>query len=278
MKHKFNIYQTLKHMINEQTDSEGSTSDVSGSETEKDGENSVFSPAEKRFLGTFDIAGATYIGIIYSLSDIGIREFIARSGKQYNCTPEILLSLLRDKFIKIVPYGGWGRDSNYTIELQISLEDIKGFGEESKKALANSPGGTGGGGGGGMDMSSPPPPPTEPPGPENAGTIRYGTILAESAKFAKQILLEKKISNSLSSIHLEKSRMLKELPREYLKDLNSVITHISKRSFSSAEKKKLIADILDNLSVNLKLTPKQIFDSYEMHKKQKKLNDFLNKK
>jgi hypothetical protein len=277
MKHKFNIYQTLKHLINEQTESESTPSDASNDETEKDGENSVFSPAEKRFLGTFDNAGASHIGIIYSLSDIGIREFIARSGKQYNCTPEILLSLLRDKFIKIVPYGGWGRDSNYTIELQISLDDIKGYGEESKKTLAAAAGG--GAGGGGMDMSTPPPPPpTESPGPENAGILRYGTILSESAKFAKQILLEKKISNTLSSIHLEKSRMLKELPKEYLKDLNSVITHISKRSFSSAEKKKLIADILDNLSVNLKLTPKQIFDSYEMHKKQKKLDQVLNKK
>lgn len=275
MKHKFNIYQTLKHLINEQTESESTPSDASNDETEKDGENSVFSPAEKRFLGTFDNAGASHIGIIYSLSDIGIREFIARSGKQYNCTPEILLSLLRDKFIKIVPYGGWGRDSNYTIELQISLDDIKGYGEESKKTLAAAAGG--GAGGGGMDMSAPPPPP-ESPGPENAGILRYGTILSESAKFAKQILSEKKIANTLSSIHLEKSRMLKELPKEYLKDLNSVITHISKRSFSSAEKKKLIADILDNLSVNLKLTPKQIFDSYEMHKKQKKLEHFLNKK
>ena len=68
------------------------------------------------------------------------------------------------------------------------------------------------------------------------------------------------------------------MPKEYLKHLNSVITHLSKRSFSISEKKKLIADILDNLSINLKLTPKQIFASYEMHKNQKKLNDLLNKK
>ena len=269
----FNLYQTLKQMILEQSTTEPSAETT---DTSNDSGESLFSDAEKRFLGTFDIAGASHIGIIYSLSDVGIREFIARSGKQYNCTPEILISLIRDKFIKIVTYTGFGRDSDYTIELQLSLDDVKGFGEESKKSLT-----TDGGAGtsdSGADTSMPPPPP--PPSPENAGVVKYGTILSESIIAIKHVLLEKKSTNNTAniSLHVDKSRILKELPKEYLKHLNSVITHLSKRSFSISEKKKLIADILDNLSINLKLTPKQIFASYEMHKNQKKLNDLLNKK
>jgi hypothetical protein len=40
----------------------------------------------------------------------------------------------------------------------------------------------------------------------------------------------------------------------------------------------LIADILDNLSINLELDPKQIGKSYEMFKKQGKLNKLLDEK
>jgi hypothetical protein len=33
-------------------------------------------PAEERFLGKFDVYGSTHLGILYSISDIGVREFI----------------------------------------------------------------------------------------------------------------------------------------------------------------------------------------------------------
>ena len=65
--------------------------------TEKDAEDSVFTPAEEKFLGKFDAYGTTHLGIIYSISDIGIREFITRSGKDLNLTPSILLNLLKDE-------------------------------------------------------------------------------------------------------------------------------------------------------------------------------------
>jgi anthranilate phosphoribosyltransferase len=46
---------------------------------------------------------------------------------------------------------------------------------------------------------------------------------------------------------------------------------------TSSQKERLIADILDNLQVNLKLTPKQVKQSFEFHKDQKRLNKYLEK-
>ena len=60
--------------------------------------------------------------------------------------------------------------------------------------------------------------------------------------------------------------------------MEQLITSISKKKYSVAEKQRLIADILDNLFVNFKLNDKQIEKSYEMHKKQKRLHKFLNNK
>ena len=96
--------------------------------------NIPFTPAEKKFLGKFDAYGTTHLGLIYSLSDIGISEFIVRSGVSLNLTPGILINLLRNKYIKIVPYTGYGSNDNYTIELQLSLDSIKGWGAEEQEA------------------------------------------------------------------------------------------------------------------------------------------------
>ena len=59
------------------------------SEQESNVQANVFNDSHKKFLGTFANAGSKHLGIIYSVSDIGIREFVSRSGTQYNCTPEI---------------------------------------------------------------------------------------------------------------------------------------------------------------------------------------------
>ena len=96
--------------------------------------NIPFTPAEKKFLGKFDAYGTTHLGLIYSVSDIGISEFISRSGISLNLTPGILINLLRNKYIKIVPYTGYGSNDNYTIELQLSLDSIKGWGAEEQEA------------------------------------------------------------------------------------------------------------------------------------------------
>lgn len=125
------------------------------SEQESNVQANVFNDSHKKFLGTFANAGSKHLGIIYSVSDIGIREFVSRSGTQYNCTPEILLSLLRGKYIKIVPYTGYGRDTDYTIELQLPLESVQQYASlaanKDKDAAAGEGAtdtGTSGGGGG----------------------------------------------------------------------------------------------------------------------------------
>ncbi len=125
---------------------------------------SAFDTQQQRFLGSFAAAGAQHLGIIYSISEIGIREFVARSGVQYGCTPAVLLSLLRGKYIKIIPYTGYGQNTDYTIELQLSLDSVQQYaslvGKKDGEGDAGAPidtsspssggGSFGGGGGGGL--------------------------------------------------------------------------------------------------------------------------------
>jgi hypothetical protein len=169
------------------------------------------------------------MGIIYSISDIGIREFITRSGKDFNLTPAILLKMLRDKIIKLIPYTGWGRDDSYTIELQLPLEDIAGFGAEDEKKVekgsdaSGAPSSTGG----------------VPPMPITAGFIRYGDLLSESAKIAKKLIFETKHKDDV--VHLDKSRILKKAPTQYVKHLEQMIMKIGNKKYSVTEKQRLIA-------------------------------------
>ena len=122
------IKHTLKKMLTEAPAQETDNA-------QSDSVDSLFTPAEEKFLGKFDAYGSRHLGIIYSISDIGIREFIERSGKDLNITPGILLNLLKNKIIKFVPYTGWGRNNDYTIELQLSLDDVKGLGAGDKEKI-----------------------------------------------------------------------------------------------------------------------------------------------
>ena len=135
-----------------------------------DAKDSPFTPAQERFLGKFDAYGSKHLGILYSTSDAGVREFIARSGKELNVSPGILRNLFRKKIIKFVPYTGFGRNDDYTIELQLSLDDVKGLGkaDQAKAETGAQASGAAPAGGG-----APPPP------PENAGVIRYGHVITE---------------------------------------------------------------------------------------------------
>jgi hypothetical protein len=135
--------------------------------------DSPFTPAEEKFLGKFDAYGTRHIGIMYSPSDIGISEFINRSGVDLNLTPEILLNLIRNEIIKIVPYTGFGRNDNYTLELQLSLDDVAGLGAEDKK---NIEAGTAGGG----TAGAPPAGELPMPGPEVSWYRPAGQIINES--------------------------------------------------------------------------------------------------
>ena len=235
-----------------------------------DAEDSPFTPAEEKFLGKFDAYGTTHIGIIYSLSDIGIREFITRSGADLNISPDILISLLRKKTIKLVPYTGWGRNNDYTIELQLSLDDVKGLGAQDKaKAETGSTAS-----GAASSPSATPEPPI--PGPEVSWVIPYGELIKESTTIAKQLIVEKSKKKSPdATIYVDKSRILKRLPKGYITQLERIIDMMGKRAHTAHEKQRLVADILDNLAVNLNLTDKQIRKSFEFYKNQNKLKSVI---
>ena len=255
------IKRTLKSMLSEAPAQETDNAPA-------DTADSLFTPAEEKFLGKFDAYGTTHLGIIYSLSDIGIREFIARSGKDLNITPGILLNLLRNKHIKIVPYGGWGRNSDYTLELQLSLDDVKGLGAADKENIEKgSAGGSGGGAAAAPEMPT--------PAPEVAWVVKYGDILRESVKITKQLITETKKSKTTTDIPTDKTRVLKRLPKEYVTHMERVIKMMDKKTKTTHEKERMIADVLDILQLKLKLTPKEIRKSFEFHKSQKRLQKYL---
>lgn len=258
---------TLSNMILEQAEPAKLETDNAPA----DAVDSPFTPAEEKFLGKFDAYGTRHLGIIYSPSDIGIREFMTRSGKDLNITPEILLNLLRNKFIKLVPYTGFGRNTDYTIELQLSLNDVAGLGAADKeKAEAGSTAS-------GVDSDPGAAPPPEPAGLEVAWVTNYGTILKESANFAKTLLTSTILeSNKLNlNVYTDNARMLNRFPKEFIYHLKRMLNTIDKKTKTVYQKERLIADILDNLQVNFKLTPKNIRKSFEMHKNQKRLQKVL---
>jgi len=232
---------------------------------------SPFTPAEEKFLSKFDANGTTHLGIIYSPTDIGIREFITRSGKDLNLTPGILLKMLRDKYIKIVPYTGYGKNTDYTLELQLSLDDIKGMGSEEQEEKESK----------GETSSAPSETPELPPaGPENAGTILYGDLLQESAKIIKNLLSEKKKNEKKPEVkvYYKQARVLDRLPKGYVTYLEKIIDILDRKTKSKFEKERLVADLLDNLAINLDLNADQIKKSYEFHRSQKRFNKFLDSK
>jgi hypothetical protein len=263
------IESTLKQMISEAPAQETDNAPMDASE-------SMFTPAEKTFLGKFDARGTSHLGIIYSVSDIGIREFIARSGKDLNLTPQILLSLLKRKIVKLVPYTGWGRNDDYTIELQLDLDDIKGLGDEERKSIES---GTPSAGGAAPPAAPEAPTPPAPAGTEVSWVVKYGDILKESVNIAKNLLSESKNKKTTKQKHdyIEKTRIIQRLPKEYIKHIDRVIQTIDKKTKTTFEKERMIADILDILQLKLNLTPKQIRQSYEFHKSQKRLQKFIEK-
>jgi hypothetical protein len=259
---------TLRDMINEQEAADAKGAPKETDNAPKSSTDSPFTPAEEKFLGKFDAYGTTHIGIIYSTSDIGVREFMARSGNDLNLTPGILLNLLRNKIVKIVPYTGFGRNNDYTIELQLSLDDVAGLGAEDKEKAEK------GGAGGGAAAAAP----EAAPAPEVAWVVKYGDILRESVNITKKLISEKKSTKTEKpTVYVDDSRMLKRVPKDYIYHLERIIKMFGVKTKNSSEKQRLLADILDNLQVNLKLSPKQIQKSYEFHKTQKRLQKILDK-
>lgn len=271
------IYKTLNTLILEQE------------ETESDNNSfSPFSTEEEKFLGVFDTTRSKQVGVIYSISEIGIREFLARSGKSLNCTSGILLKLLKDNIIKIVPYTGYGTNTDYTIELQLSLDDVSGLGEEADD----------GGGGdvaaaGGDDMPAEDPgedlggaetPPPDLEGPPMEWVVNYKDIINESVNIAKKIITEKKSKKKRKvklddkiKIYTSQSRILQRLPSEFIHQLKRVLKIMSRKTYNKLDQERLIADILDTVKHNFDLTDKQIRRAFEFHKNQKRLQKYLDK-
>jgi hypothetical protein len=77
------------------------------------------------------------------------------------------------------------------------------------------------------------------------------------------------------NVYTDKSRILNRFPKEFIYHLKRMLSTIDKKTKTTAEKERLIADILDNLQVNFKLTPKNVRKSFEMHKNQKRLQKLL---
>ena len=275
MKQQSRILESiLDSILQEQEDAQVA---VTTDNAPSDAVDSPFTPAEERFLGKFDAYGTQHIGIIYSTSIAGIREFVARSGRDLNVTPGILLKLLRKKIIKLVPYTGFGRNNDYTIELQLSLDDVKGLGTADKEKVQA---GSGAAGGGGLDLGSSPETPEAAPAPEVAWVINYGNLLSESGKIAKT-LITSQISEAKKSdiqIYTDASRMLKRFPKHFIYHLTKMVETMEKKAKTKHETERLIADILDNLQVNLKLKPSDVKKSYEFHKNQKRLQKHLKTK
>ena len=254
------IYTTLEDMLNEQQQVEQS-SDVD-----------VFTEPQQKFLASFAKAGSQHIGIIYSVSDVGIREFIARSGAQYNATPAVLLSLIRGKHIKIVPYTGFGRNDDYTLELRLPLDAVEKYKDKfSDKPATPDASGT--------DMEGAKPLPTNL---DLAHVIKYTDLLRESTRIAKQ-LINKSLNEKKSSkeneieIHLDKSRILSRVPKDFIYHMKRVIKMLRRKTYSANDQERLIADILDNLQLNFGLSDKQMRLSFEYHRTQKRLQNILDK-
>ena len=51
---------------------------------------SPFTDAEEKFLAKFVELGTQSLGILYTKNEVGIRESLMRSGKDYNLTPDVL--------------------------------------------------------------------------------------------------------------------------------------------------------------------------------------------
>ena len=220
---------------------------------EEDIETTLFTPAEEKFLAKFVELGSQSLGILYSPNEIGIREFLGRSGKDFNLTPDVLSKLIQDKIISIVPYGGYSRNEDYTIRCNVPLDELEGLSSGDDKK-----GDTTGG------EAETPEVPAGPPQESYASSKDIVDLLVSEAK-----------KKSKSKVYTKKARTLKRLPAGYVLHLERIIQILSKKVHTKLEKEHLVADILDNLSHNFGLTPQQVYKSYIYYKSQNRLKNMI---
>ena len=270
MKYLYKMNLTyLRNIIKEQID------DVKDELKQRELDTSLFTPQEEQCLGKFAELGSTSMGIIYAPNEIGIREFLGRSGKDFNLTPDVLYSLIKKGILKIVPYGGYSRNEDYTLQLQISLEDVEQYAEAAAE--------TGGGGsaepaGGavgpdgeelGPDGEETPEVPAGPPEESARSSKDLSKLLVSEAKKSKK--------KSKSKVHTRKARTLGRLPKGYVVYLERIIEIMGQKLHTSLEKEHMVADILDNLAHNFGLTPQQIYKSFIFYRSQNRLQNIIKK-
>jgi len=233
-------------------------------------ELSPFSPAEEKFLAKFVELGATSLGIIYAPTVTGIREFLVRSGNDFNLTPEVLNKCIKDKIITIVPYGGYSRNEDYTLQLNIPLADLEGLEVPADDADA----------GGAADTAVEPDIGADVP--EEATEVPAGPP-EESTRSSQDLskLLVSEITEQKKklkhTIQTKKSRTLGRLPAGYVVYLEKIIKILGTKLHSRLEKEHMVADILDNLAHNFGLTPNQIYRSFIFYKSQNRLGNLVKK-
>ena len=224
---------------------------------EEELETSPFTPEEEKFLAKFVELGTTSLGIIYAPNEIGMREFLGRSGVDLNLNMQILQNLLKDKVISIVPYGGYARNEDYTIRLNIPLDELEGLSSGSEEKGADA----------GAEEGETPPPPPETPTESTESSQDLAKLLVSEAKKSKK--------KRKSKVHTRKSRTLKRLPKGYVVYLERIIQILGEKLHNDLEKEHLVADILDNLSHNFGLTPSQVYRSYIYYKTQNRLPNII---
>ena len=251
-------------------------------EQEETADVSPFSDEEKAFLGKFAQTNSRYLGIIYSKTDVGIEEFLTRSGANLNLNFGVLDKLLKDNIIEIVPYGGYGRNEDYTIHLKLDLKDVEEYkhnAESGAEGGAVPEGGSEDPTGAEVPEEAPVPEPEEPAETPNEWTARYGDILIETARTAKRLVEQRNTISrkQQSKVYAQQGRVLNRLPKGYVQYLERIIMILAGKLHNDLEREHLVADILDNLAHNFGLTPKQILRSYIYYKNQNRLQQIIGK-
>ena len=251
-------------------------------EQEETADVSPFSDEEKAFLGKFAQTNSRYLGIIYSKTDVGIEEFLTRSGANLNLNFGVLDKLLKDNIIEIVAYGGYGRNEDYTIHLKLDLKDVEEYKQNAESGAeggAVPEGGSEDPTGAEVPEEAPVPEPEEPAETPNEWTARYGDILIETARTAKRLVEQRNTISrkQQSKVYAQQGRVLNRLPKGYVQYLERIIMILAGKLHNDLEREHLVADILDNLAHNFGLTPKQILRSYIYYKNQNRLQQIIGK-
>jgi hypothetical protein len=225
---------------------------------------SPFTDAEEKFLAKFVELGTQSLGILYTKNEVGIREFLMRSGKDYNLTPDVLSKLMKDGIISIVPYGGYARNEDYTIKCNLPLDELEGL--------------SSGDSGEGDDTDTPPVDDAgDTPEPDTAPLDDTGEPQesASSSLDLSKILVSEQKRHTSTRVYTNKSRALRRLPKGYVVYLEKIIKILGQKLHTDLEKQHLVADILDNLAHNFGLTPKQVYKSFIFYNSQNRLKNVV---